>query len=560
MRILMKTVVEFLTVSLALSAICPSALAADGLWETPKKKIVASSWDLGCATIEEVAAQADLFDETGLDGVVVRVPYVTDAGGKRIRLADENGDLESTHVTEAAFGRYVPILRKMTAEHASLKHSFLGCNWSPVNGHRISWTNDAAWAQFAANMKVLASVAKRGGLVGICADAEDYGNIGQFWRKSFEPPFGVTGPLARERGRQIGRAMFGEFPEMRVLSFWFLSLNKSYANSDDPVAVMRAEGDLWPMFINGLLDVMPPAARLVDGDEHGYWYRTGLFEYERENVRMLTRALALIAPENRGKYRSQLQVGFGLYLDEYINPKKTDYRTKNGSAVEGFREQLGEALYAADEYVWLWGEKQRWIKWANLRIPYGWMKIGKETWEERLPGLAQMLREAKDPQLEAVRLLDARRAAGVTNLVEKSLLGKGSNWQNEKRSHGTFTPLPGKGHDGGTAVLAENVASGCFLFGSSRKAAEGEAYVAEAYARGDGVGTFTVRWKKDGTWNWNMPGTDAAFGAPDAKGWRRASIKFRVPHGVNEPVLKINLAQQEGQKAAFDRIVLYKVD
>ena len=236
----------------------PSALAADGLWETPKKKIVASSWDLGCATIEEVAAQADLFDETGLDGVVVRVPY-------------------------------------------------------------------------------------------------------------------VTGPLARERGRQIGRAMFGEFPEMRVLSFWFLSLNKSYANSDDPVAVMRAEGDLWPMFINGLLDVMPPAARLVDGDEHGYWYRTG-------------------------------------------------------------------------------------------------------------------------------------------------------------------------------------------LFGSSRKAAEGEAYVAEAYSRGDGVGTFTVRWKKDGTWNWNMPGTDAAFGAPDAKGWRRASIKFRVQHGVNEPVLKINLAQQEGQKAAFDRIVLYKVD
>ena len=359
------------------AALIGSAFAA-GPWAVPKKKIIAAGWDVGAATPEQMLADADMLDKTGLDGIVVGLPFIKCADGKYHKLGWET--MSSDFITEEVLGKYVPIYRKLTSGHKAFSDSFLACNWCPISAKRFKWDDDAAWAKFAANMKVVASIARRGGFVGLVTDGEDYGGKKQFFRMADEAPFDVTGPLARERGRQIGRAMFGEFPNMKMLSFWFLSLEQSYARSTDAAAAMRGRGDLWPMFINGILDVMPTEVEFIDGNEHAYGYKSGRRDFDASNVRQLTRALALVAPENRAKYRAQMRVGFGLFLDPYA--RKVDGWSPNagsdGTPLGGFRECLEEAMYASDEYVWLWCAKQRWIKWREFKPPLAFMKIGED--------------------------------------------------------------------------------------------------------------------------------------------------------------------------------------
>ena len=530
-----------------------SASLENNVWPPPEKKIIAAGWDISCSIVEQLLECADEFDRTGLDGVVFRVPYVMDAHGGRVLLTSENDALGSTRITEATVGGIVPALKKLTSGHRAFKHCFFRCYWTPYNGNRVSWTNDAAWAQFSSNMQVIASVARRGGAVGICVDAEDYGNIGQYWRKPFEPPMQALAGVARDRGRQIGRAIFEEFPDVKLLSFWFMSLNESYATSGDPARAMIGKGDLWPLFVNGIMDVMPPEAQLIDGDEHAYWYRSGRHQFEMSNVRQRTRALALVAPENRDKYRRQMRVGFGQYLDNYTEPKREMYN----AGLDAFRQCLDEALYASDEYVWLWGERRRWVKWPDLRS-YAWMKIREETWEERLPGLAGMLMEAKNPAMRTERLLAECKRAGADNLLADAMLSEFANWQRARDSHGTFTVLPGKGSDGSVAVVAESVANGCHVLDFSGSVGVGIEFVAEGFGKGAGLNAVCARWKKNGAWS-RTPCADVAFGPADKDGWQRFALRVRAPAGENGIALQIGLSQKEGERSVIERVVGYAV-
>lgn len=540
--------------TMAATIALPVAACLAGVWKAPEKKIIASSWDLGCSSVDQLLERADEFDKTGLDGVVFHAPFVKLPGGRLVRLTSENEVMGSTNMTEETLGWMVPVLKKMTSSHRAFRHCFFGCHWSPYNGRRISWTNDAAWAVFASNVKLVSSISKRGGAVGLCIDAEDYGNVGQYWKKPFEPPMEELAGIARERGRQIGRAIFGVFPDARILSFWFMSLNESYATSDDPPGAMMTKGDLWPLFINGIMDVMPPEALLIDGDEHAYWYPSGQGRFEASNVRQRTRSLALVAPENRDKYRRQMRVGFGQYLDNYTNPKRELYKT----GFEGFRLCLEEALYAADEYVWLWCERNRWVKWKDLKA-HGWMKMRPETWEERFPGLARTLMEAKNPKLRTERLLAECKRSGCANLLSAAMLDKNANWQRERDSAGTFTVLPNGGSDGSTAVTAENVANGCHVLNFSGPVRTGSEFVAEGFIRGAGMRAVSARWKRNGIWQ-RTPCADIAYEKPDKDGWRRFSMRVRVPPQENGLALQIGLGQRNGERTVLERVCGFLVE
>ncbi len=84
-------------------------------------------------------------------------------------------------------------------------------------------------------------------------------------------------------------------------------------------------------------------------------------------------AMGLVAPENRLKFKGQVEPGFGLYLDAYINAptnsagKRNSYYfgPENGSRLSHFERNLSEALECAGEYVWLWGEKKSFVKWGG---------------------------------------------------------------------------------------------------------------------------------------------------------------------------------------------------
>ena len=225
-----------------------------------RRKYIGHGWDLLAVTPEEVLAHADEFDRTGLDGVAI-MPRVTAPDGRvGPRLVPMDGKVR----TRDELKGMIPVFREIV-RHRGLRESFLFSMWAPPK--RLAWTNDAPWASFAANMGTMAWLAKEGGLRGLLVDPEDYPRARQYRRLTSDPPYDETARLARARGAQVGAAMFREYPDMALLSFWWISVRPNYFTSDTPCADARAQGDLWPAFINGLLDALPPGARFVDGNE-----------------------------------------------------------------------------------------------------------------------------------------------------------------------------------------------------------------------------------------------------------------------------------------------------
>src|SRR5207302_1841281 len=92
-------------------------------------------------------------------------------------------------------------------------------------------------------------------------------------------------------------------------------------------------------------------------------------------------AQELVSPENRAKYRAQVQIGFGIYLDAYRNPPTSPWYIdgKGSPRVDRLQANLAAALRATDEYVWVRGEKARW--WPSPKS-----EGAPPTWAEALPG------------------------------------------------------------------------------------------------------------------------------------------------------------------------------
>ncbi len=118
---------------------------------------------------------------------------------------------------------------------------------------------------------------------------------------------------------------------------------------------------------------------LVDGCECAYPYNSR-YPFMETAVQIKGVCQELQSPENRAKYRAQVQVGFGLYMDAYTNPKDSPYYIdgQGGPRVERLRLNAAAALTAADEYVWVYGEKYRW--WP---VPAG--GAAQKSWPEAFP-------------------------------------------------------------------------------------------------------------------------------------------------------------------------------
>ena len=73
-------------------------------------------------------------------------------------------------------------------------------------------------------------------------------------------------------------AVFREFPEIALLSLYFLHQTPNYItfnDSLDPAGRARTYGDLWLPFVNGIFDVVPVTARIIDGTSSSDWPRGG---------------------------------------------------------------------------------------------------------------------------------------------------------------------------------------------------------------------------------------------------------------------------------------------
>ena len=540
--------------------LCAVACAAAVCAEAAQKKAIGCGWGFNNVTVDDFLANADRFNETGLDGVLVWLRG-RDGNGKPVGMRN----IYTENWTYEMFAPMVPKLRKMT-EQPAFRENFLNTLRAPRK--RLAWTDDAAWARVAENMRVAACIARDGGCRGLQMDTEDYSHTHQFGWQPGDPRYDELCRLARQRGAEVFRGVFKEYPEAVVLSFWFLSMGNDGCPERCVESSVRARGTVWPAFINGILDVITPKARLVDGNENAYRYEADGNDFYRSACHTRKSLLPLVAPENREKYARQMLVGFGLYLDMYINPTNSPwyFPPTNGSRLETFARNFEQAMDAADEYIWVYGEKRQFVKW-----PEGFRGLGRMSplrWEDELPGLSDILFSVKDPDAFARRRRAELEASGAwTNIVPNGdcavcVAGKVpkpfGSWQpGDKATHrGTFGCDTAFGDGDSTSFCAEGVPSGCFAY-TIKGVAPGQMYLVKCSASG-GSTSASIAWKNaKGRY---VKGTLLMpFGKEEGR-WRRGEIAVRVPSGAVGMQIALGVCLAPGEKAWFDSVGVYPLD
>ena len=548
-----------------LTALC-AALIAQGVPTQPpidgaRKKCISFGWEYGYLTPAQLLANAEKFKGTAIDGVGIYLMATNRAGqqiGTRNFTSGPEWDFE-------AFADQIPTLKKI-AQTDHLRESFLKCFDAPRK--RLAWTDDAAWARVGRNMGIVGRISRATGIKGFNSDPEDYYNQKQYQPIPGEPPYDELVKIVRRRGREVFGPLFREQPEARVLFYWFLTFDKTYFAVPDPRALAREKQDLWPAFADGIMDVLPPTARIVDGDEHAYNsdYATRDFHVSVCNQRQF--APRLLSPENRQKHATQVQVGFGLYLDMYVNPGPAWYMGPvAGSRVEHFRRNYADAFKLADEYVWLWGERLPTVHWENATINPSVKE--KRTWAEALPGLYQPMlalhdadygfRRRKD-ELAAKGTLkdlnsnpecrpDAESAKGKLPTPYKIYAGKGKP---------VFRLAEGQGDGDRHCLSVSGSKTGAILL-EFNNASVGAAYAVSCRMKGGDPKAY-VGWRSsENKWLWGLGTIRLTFSPPDASGWRSGEAFVNVPMGAAGFAFVFDPKMADGETVLIDNAHVWEL-
>ena len=361
-----------------------------------KPKFIAFAWEFNGESPRSLLKVVDQFDRTPLDGVGIKLRADVVLNGVKTNFYYRRFMHEPAWPKEA-FKDQIPHFRELT-KHRSMRHCFVNSFASPRK--RISWTDDAEWSRLAVSMRTVTWVAREGGLRGLTIDPEDYHKVHQFIRRAGEPPYGELCEIARRRGRELFAPVFEEYPDVTLHFFWFMSHVGYYVRRDgaDPERMVRFDESVWPAFLNGILDVLPPGATINDGDEDGYRYTAAKNGYRNGAYLFNCVYPKLVTSENLGKYRRQVRYAPAMYMEMYENKEgATWYKPPtDGSRVETLRRDLRQAVDVCGGYVWFWSERHPWVDRGK-----GWHKpdhrIDDKVWADVLPGLYRAMKLAKDP-------------------------------------------------------------------------------------------------------------------------------------------------------------------
>lgn len=557
------------TMALLLAACAAAACAADA---RRPKKLIATGWDQ--PDTARLRANLAEMEKRPFDGVVLAAIGHVDAKRRcnlRTAFADEKWQREW-------FRNCVADLRACTFKRFTDNFAIIGANPGDVD-----WFDDAGWANIVDHWRIAAWLAREGGLKGLLFDPEPYTPPHNQFGYPAQPgrekhTFEAYAAKARERGRQVMAAVAEEFPDI-VLFCYFMNVVAANATGHaNPNRVLAAHGyGLLPAFIDGWLDAAPPSVAFVDGCEMAYRYNS-VAEYLEATLLIKGACQELVSPENRAKYRAQVQAGFGLYLDAYWNPPTSPWHigANGGSRIERLRGNVRTALRAADEYVWVYGEKFRWWPTPNKRV-------GEETWPEALPGCEAALRFARDPlDYARVQMAELGAAGKLVNLArngdfgsDKALSFEGatvewkegrppagwSAWQHET-SKGTFAWDREAGAAAKGSARAAGVASGCFLQACPAKPGEFYAVAALRRLQGQGDAWLRFRWQTpEGKWTAEALDVVIHCEAPrDA--WGEMLGVVEVPQGAGRLLVLLGVSGQTtpDDVAWFDDVRAHRLE
>ena len=228
-------------------------------------------------------------------------------------------------------------------------------------------------------------------------------------------------------------------------------------------------------------------------------------------------------------------MGFSLYLDSYIkNDGPYNIWSKSKNPTRLLQENIARALDYSDEYAWVWGEKGTF--WPELAPGHKY-----KDWNQSLPYAREAIAAGRDPYGAA------RRFAGEENLLKNGELNPGSGsaavkggtdttasgianwsaWQDKQGVQGKILA------DSGTAKFT-GVSNGSISQGIKDFVA-GDRFLltAKAKTKGDfqipALSYFFRDAAGKGLWR---RAEKAAFGPPDANGWRHAELLIDVPDDI----------------------------
>lgn len=290
-------------------------------------------WDaLDTATLRARTAE---LEQAPFDGVVLDART---SAGERLRdlvlrgapLADDALDAARADLRATRCRRF--------------QRNLLRLDVSPLD---VTWAED--WSVPLANARRVAALVRDGGLTGILLDTEAYANT--LWERG-DPQ------QVRQRGIELGRALGDEHPQLVLL------LTLGYSGGG------IAHHALLPAFVNGLLSGLPPSARLIDGYEHGYGFKTArAFQRARAAVRA-------VAVPGLPQPRERIGVGCGLWLD--FESGRGDWPARAHFAPEELEQALVEAAAASDGWVWLYSERIVW--WRADGVPAAYRAAVERAW------------------------------------------------------------------------------------------------------------------------------------------------------------------------------------
>ncbi len=346
-------------------------------WDAPST----TSFRAGWRTFERTTAYAGT-------AITVRLPFRTPgaAWNDPFAFAFARGRWQRRWFAAAAAD-----LRAVRAQGSRLpRSSYLVVTANPGG---IDPLDDAGWADVAQHLRIAGWLAHAGGLAGVILDLEaytpPYAQLAPLERSNRGRSWAVLTAAYRQRGAQAMRALSADHPSIRILLYHLTGdllaapLDPTRGGPRMPALVGSSLG-LAPAFLDGMLDAIPPQARLVDGEEQAYQYNHPS-QFARAAAAGRSRGPLVVSPRNRARYRRQVEHAFPLYLDAYVLPSSDPLAMPGGRAV--LPQTVHAAGAASDREVWVYAQEGGfWPRPGDASAP--------RPWAEQLPELDGLLRAA----------------------------------------------------------------------------------------------------------------------------------------------------------------------
>lgn len=348
--------------SIALCAVWAVFLGAGttAFADLPEKKVIHCSIEMLSA--RWIRENIDRMQRIPFDGISVN-PYLLDERGEphytlfRV-LGRERHELETFRpvledIKATRWGRY----------QTNFFHTWVQGGWD--------WFDDNFSEVCVHNWTVAARIAREGGLRGLIVDPEQYhGPVWDYWRlpRRQEHTAQEYAQKVYERGREVMRAVNKIYPDIHILMFFGPSASGVPRNPESRAYPQGTYG-LLGYFVDGMLAECLPGAKIIDGYEHAYGFRTRIaYEEAARFIREKCKSASLAAD----KWDQHLSVGFALWMDlgDRQQPFDLENFENNFYTPEAFKHALAAALAATEEYVWVWHERVNWFTGRNLPPAY----------------------------------------------------------------------------------------------------------------------------------------------------------------------------------------------